>query len=122
MIAERLPLRPAPPRPFVAGPRLSLVARSQPWMHSTPTAETLGVMLLREGLVAPDDIVQALALHARQRGRLADILLARGMIDETRLFSALAMDTAVVSRLSIWAAMSRSALTLAPVVDCIARI
>ena len=59
-------------------------------MHSTPTAETLGVMLLREGLVAPDDIVQALALHARQRGRLADILLARGMIDETRLFSALA--------------------------------
>lgn len=90
MTAERLPLRPAPPRPFVAGPRLSLVARSQPWMHSTPTAETLGVMLLREGLVAPDDIVQALALQARQRGRLADILLARGMIDETRLFGALA--------------------------------
>lgn len=90
MTAERLPQRPAPSRPYVTGPRLSLVARPQPWTQATHTAETLGVMLLREGLVAPDDIVHALALQARQRGRLTDILLARGMIDEERLFAALA--------------------------------
>ena len=82
-------LHPAHGPPAAVAPRLRLVARSQPWAQTTPMAETLGVMLLREGLVAPDDIVQALALHARQRGRLTDVLLARGMIDATRLYRAL---------------------------------
>ena len=89
MKPARLLHRTATGAPAPAQPRLSLVARAQPWAHATPTSETLGVMLLREGLVAPDDIVQALSLHARQRGRLADILLARGMIDEARLYRAL---------------------------------
>jgi len=53
-------------------------------------ADTLGVALLRDGLVAPDQMVQALALHARRRGRLTDILLARDLIAPDRLYQALA--------------------------------
>ncbi|MDP4031428.1 MAG: glycosyltransferase [Pseudorhodobacter sp.] len=62
----------------------------QLWAQGCPAAETLGVMLLREGLVAPHDLVQALALQSKRRGRLVDILLARGMISEPDLFAALA--------------------------------
>ncbi|MDP2738853.1 MAG: glycosyl transferase, partial [Pseudorhodobacter sp.] len=54
-----------------------------------PTAQTLAATLLGEGLVAAHDMVQALALHSRQRGRLADILIARRMIAEVDLFAAL---------------------------------
>ncbi|MEH7826632.1 glycosyltransferase [Gemmobacter denitrificans] len=63
---------------------------SKPWAPGGPNAETLGIQLVRDGLVAPDDLVQALALHAQQRGRLVDILLSRGMISEIALFRALA--------------------------------
>ena len=55
-----------------------------------PTAQTLAATLLREGLVAPHAMVQALALQRRQNGRLADILIARRMIAEADLFAALA--------------------------------
>lgn len=58
--------------------------------QARPTAQTLAATLLREGLVAPHDMVQALALHSRQRGRLADILIARRMIAEADLFAAIA--------------------------------
>lgn len=61
-----------------------------PWAQGSASAESLGVMLLREGLVAPHDMVQALTLHSKRRGRLADILLSRGMITEPAFFAALA--------------------------------
>ncbi len=51
--------------------------------------EKLGVMLLRDGVVASHDMISALALHARRRGRLTDILLARGMVAEQPLYAAL---------------------------------
>lgn len=60
-----LPARPAAPRP-------------------------LGPQLLRQGLVAPHDMVQALALQAKGHGRLLDILRAGEMISETALRDALA--------------------------------
>ncbi|MDZ4139883.1 MAG: glycosyltransferase, partial [Erythrobacter sp.] len=66
-----------------------------PRQGAAPSAETLGVMLLREGLVAADDMVQALALHSRHRGRLVDILLSRGMISQGSLFGAMARHWAV---------------------------
>lgn len=53
-------------------------------------ADTLGIALLRDGLVSGDDMVQALALQARRRGRLTDILLARGLVDPHALSQALA--------------------------------
>ncbi|MDT8857037.1 glycosyltransferase [Paracoccaceae bacterium Fryx2] len=64
----------------------------QPWpaRHVPPSAETLGVSLLRDGLVTPHHLVQALALNARNHGRLADILLARGMVPEDALYDRLA--------------------------------
>ena len=54
------------------------------------SADTLGVMLLREGVVAAHHMVPALALHARRRGRLTDILLSRGLVGEVELYRALA--------------------------------
>ncbi|WP_449727757.1 glycosyltransferase [Gemmobacter serpentinus] len=47
--------------------------------------ERLGISLLREGVIAPEDLMQALTLRARHGGRLADILLSRGLIGEARL-------------------------------------
>ncbi len=48
----------------------------------------LGVTLLRDGLVGPDEIVKALAIQARQSGRLADILRARGVLRDGPLMQA----------------------------------
>ncbi|MDZ4135164.1 MAG: glycosyl transferase, partial [Paracoccaceae bacterium] len=48
----------------------------------------LGVSLLRDGLIAPHALLQALALQKRHNGRLCDILLARNLIDETTLYAA----------------------------------
>lgn len=55
-----------------------------------PSAETLAVVLLRDGTVQPHDMVQALALHAQRRGRLVDILLARGLVKEAALYDTMA--------------------------------
>ena len=55
-----------------------------------PSVETLGVVLLRDGILRPHDMVQALSLHAKRRGRLVDILLARGLLDETTLYEKMA--------------------------------
>ncbi|WP_149142347.1 glycosyltransferase [Gemmobacter caeruleus] len=81
---------PRPPQdaPAPRARRLELVAR--PRRQQGPDSETLGLLLLREGVVAPDDMVQALALHAQVGGRLADILLSRGLISEARLGQTLA--------------------------------
>lgn len=57
---------------------------------SPVAADTLGVALLRDGLVSADDMVQALALQSRRRGRLSDILLSRGLIAPDELSQALA--------------------------------
>ncbi|HEX9856979.1 MAG TPA: glycosyl transferase, partial [Paracoccaceae bacterium] len=85
------PVAPAPVARIA--PAGSLALRPLP-VQTPPAAPspagTLGVMLLREGLVAPHDMVQALLLHSQRRGRLGDILLARDMIAETTLFDALA--------------------------------
>ncbi|MFZ1469018.1 MAG: glycosyltransferase [Paracoccaceae bacterium] len=52
--------------------------------------ETLGVALLREGLVRPEDLVQSLSAKARRSGRLIDALLARGSADQTQVLQAAA--------------------------------
>ena len=55
-----------------------------------PSVETLGLLLLRDGVVSPHDMVQALSLHSKRRGRLVDILLARGVLDEATLYKKMA--------------------------------
>ena len=49
---------------------------------------SLGVALLRDGLVSPDELVKALAIQARQSGRLADILRVRGALHDGQLLQA----------------------------------
>ena len=67
---------------FVA--RASVVA-AEPQLHRTFSAR-----LLAEGQVAPHLLVQAMALHRRHGGRLADILLAQGDVGEAALYAAMA--------------------------------
>jgi cellulose synthase/poly-beta-1,6-N-acetylglucosamine synthase-like glycosyltransferase len=55
---------------------------------SAPSGKTLGVTLLREGLVAPHALVQALSMQKRHRGRLCDILLSQQLITEQDLYQA----------------------------------
>ncbi|RGP35630.1 glycosyltransferase [Pseudotabrizicola alkalilacus] len=61
-------------------------------------ADTLGVALLRDGLVKGDEIVQALALQTQRRGRITDILLARAALPPDEMYAALAAhwDTCVI--------------------------
>jgi glycosyltransferase XagB len=54
------------------------------------TPATLGLKLLQDGLISSDTLVKALALQAKRGGRLADVLLARGMLPEAALYSAMA--------------------------------
>ncbi len=75
-------------RPF-ADARFS-AALAMPSAAVPGAADTLGVALLREGLVSADDMVQALSLQSRRRGRLSDILLSRGLIAALPLSQALA--------------------------------
>lgn len=78
------PLRDPTPK-GLAAPQLRLVARAD----QTPTpALSLGITLLREGLVPAADLIHALELQARHGGRLADILLARGLIGTEALWAA----------------------------------
>ncbi|WP_081647586.1 glycosyltransferase [Pseudorhodobacter ferrugineus] len=55
---------------------------------TAPSVRNLGVALLREGLLSPDDLVMALSLQKRHRGRLCDILLSRQLIGEKQLYEA----------------------------------
>ncbi|MCU0901311.1 MAG: glycosyltransferase [Cypionkella sp.] len=58
---------------------------------STPSkADTLGVALLRDGVVAGDDMVRALAVQSHRRGRVTDILLSRARLPSDQLYEALA--------------------------------
>ena len=56
---------------------------------------TFAARLLAEGQVAPHALVQAVALHRRHGGRLADILLAQGDVGEVPLYAAMARHWAV---------------------------
>ncbi|WP_323008162.1 glycosyltransferase [Pseudorhodobacter sp.] len=61
------------------------------WIAVTaPSIHSLGLSLLQEGLLSSDDLLTALAVQKRHRGRLCDILLSRQMVDESRLYAALA--------------------------------
>ncbi|MFD1809196.1 hypothetical protein ACFSHQ_17270 [Gemmobacter lanyuensis] len=75
------------PEPAARAPRLALVA---PVAETAAPAETLALGLLRDGVVQPDDLLQALALRAEQGGSLTEILLRRGLIAEPVLRRALA--------------------------------
>ncbi len=55
---------------------------------TAPSVRSLGIALLRDGLLSPDDLVMALSLQKRHRGRLCDILLSRQLISEKRLYEA----------------------------------
>ncbi len=65
-------------------------APSPPLAATAASAESLGQLLLRQGMVTPHDMMQALALHQARRGRLVDILRSNGMIAEDDLYQALA--------------------------------
>ncbi len=53
-----------------------------------PLVQTMGVSLLRDGLIEPHALVQALSLQRRHHGRLSDMMLSRGLIAETALYAA----------------------------------
>ena len=67
-------------------PILQFAPDADPVVDVRPTVETLGMALLRDGILTPHDMVQALSLHSQRRGRLVDILLARGLLDEATLY------------------------------------
>lgn len=60
--------------------------------HGPPArgADALAKALLHDGLVSPHDMVEVLRLHRTRGGRLADIILARGLVSEGRLLAVLA--------------------------------
>ncbi|QCO56981.1 glycosyltransferase (plasmid) [Pseudorhodobacter turbinis] len=55
---------------------------------TAPSVRSLGVTLLREGLISPDALLMALSLQKRHSGRLCDILLSRHFIEEKPLYEA----------------------------------
>ncbi|RUS58507.1 glycosyltransferase [Pseudorhodobacter sp. E13] len=55
---------------------------------TAPSVRSLGVTLLREGALSAHDLVTALSLQKRHRGRLSDILLSRQMVAEETLYKA----------------------------------
>lgn len=69
---------------------LTMTAQAHPAPGGSGRADTLGIALLRDGLVAGDDMVQALALQSRRRGRLTDILLSRALLPSDHLYDAMA--------------------------------
>ena len=74
---DQQPLRPLRPAPA-------------PSPQQNPTTESLALRLLRDGVVSAADMVTALALNSERRGKLTDILLARGMVGERALYTVLA--------------------------------
>ncbi|NTT86060.1 glycosyltransferase [Tabrizicola fusiformis] len=53
-----------------------------------PTAENFARALLHQGLIPPAEVIGILAVQSRRRARLADALLARGLLPETALHHA----------------------------------
>lgn len=77
-------------RAFLADPVAAPLPEVAVALAPELTPERLGILLLRDGVVRPHDMVQALALVADGGGRLTDVLLARGMVGETTLYQILA--------------------------------
>jgi cellulose synthase/poly-beta-1,6-N-acetylglucosamine synthase-like glycosyltransferase len=74
------------------------LAAPHPGLESaSPDSHALAAAILREKLVSPHAMLQALALHSRKQGRLVDILLARGLINETALYAIIAQTWGVGS-------------------------
>lgn len=69
-----------------AGP--ALLAEPVGDLPERPSADSFASALLRQGLVPPDVLMEVLGLHARRRARLADALLARGVVTEGPLHRA----------------------------------
>ncbi|WP_246831301.1 glycosyltransferase family 2 protein [Pseudotabrizicola formosa] len=69
-----------------------------PAVAAPPKAETLGVVLLRDGLVQGDALVSALAQQRRRRGRVTDVLLSHAALPPDQLYAAMAAhwETSVV--------------------------
>jgi hypothetical protein len=62
--------------------------------QNTPRSKTrtpIGQMLVDMGALAPQDLIRATAMRQRQDARMGDILLAHGMVEETILYKALAL-------------------------------
>ncbi len=87
---HRMRLQPAPPSQdaVMLGTGLRLVSLPA----SGPAPDAISVRLLRDGLVAPDDIVQALARQAQDRTSLTDILRARQLLPEADILRAAAVE------------------------------
>lgn len=71
-------------------PAISAVSAPLPAAPAPRGTEGLAQALLREGLVSPHDMVAVLRLHRARGGRLADLVLARGLVSEAQLFRLLA--------------------------------
>ena len=69
---------------------LSRTRPASPQLAAPGKADTLGVALLRDGLIAGDAMVQALAQQAQRRGRVTDILLSRAALPTDQVYAALA--------------------------------
>ncbi len=70
------------------GPEFLVRTQTQPL--APPLHRTFAARLLAEGQVAPHVLLQAVTLHRRHGGRLADILLVQGDVGEGALYAAMA--------------------------------
>ena len=76
-------------RPFKDHSQPLLLLKPAP-NHRKPAPDALATRLLQTGVIRPDDMVAALSLQSQRGGKLADLLLARGMASEAALYRALA--------------------------------
>ena len=76
-------------RPFKDHSQPLLLLKPAP-NHRKPAPDALATRLLQTGVIRPDDMVAALSLQSQRGGKLADLLLARGMTSEAALYRALA--------------------------------
>lgn len=82
---------------------LSHAGPASPQVAAPGKADTLGVALLRDGLVGGDAMVQALAHQAQRRGRVTDLLLSRAALPPDQVYAALAAhwETSVIDPLRL---------------------
>ncbi len=86
--AQMVPLQPAEPHPAGQAPT---VARRLVDRRAKADTGALSVRLLRNGLVAPDDLVQALARQAKAKTNLLDVLRAGQMLPEADILRTTAL-------------------------------
>ena len=75
-------------RPLVQDGTAAWVVPALPTAISDPD-QALAMALLRDGAVAPHLMLRALAQNGDRRGGLVELLLARGLVPEPRLYAAL---------------------------------